>query len=161
LPRNVPAWALIFAALEAAEDWFDPVRHTLTWHFGAPEEDTAAGTRTVTYLARQDGLEGKRLRAADQAAARCGPSGCALRTKRLRAADQAAARCGPSGCALRTMQDVLTDEKASWTERMRAVAQSSIVLSVFRDHVANAVFMKRGPQSALMEFFPHVLKNAV
>ncbi|KAH8991381.1 hypothetical protein EDB83DRAFT_2479609, partial [Lactarius deliciosus] len=88
---------------------------------------TAAGTRTVTYLARQDGLEGKRLRAADHAA----------------------------------LQDVLTDEKASWTERMRAVAQSSIVLSVFRDHVANAVFMKRGPQSALMEFFPHVLKNAV
>ncbi|KAH9073608.1 hypothetical protein EDB83DRAFT_2358793, partial [Lactarius deliciosus] len=46
------------------------------------------------------------------------------------------------------------DEKASWTERMRAVAQSSIVLSIFRDLVANAVFMKRGPQSALMEFFP-------
>ncbi|KAH9014748.1 hypothetical protein EDB85DRAFT_2212910 [Lactarius pseudohatsudake] len=54
--------------LEAVEDWFDPVRHTLAWYFGAPEEDTAAGTRTVTYLAQQDGLEGKRLRAADHVA---------------------------------------------------------------------------------------------
>ncbi|KAH9073425.1 hypothetical protein EDB83DRAFT_2357191, partial [Lactarius deliciosus] len=82
----------------------------------------AAGRRTVTYLARQDGLEGKRLRAVDHAAL----------------LDDG--RC--------------VDEKASWTEHMRAVAQSSIVLSVFRDLVANAVFMKRGPQSALMEFFP-------
>ncbi|KAH9173247.1 hypothetical protein EDB89DRAFT_2228950 [Lactarius sanguifluus] len=58
----------------------------------------------------------------------------------------------------------VVDEKASWTERMRAVAQSTIVLSVFGDHVADVVFMKRGPQSALMEFFPvaaHVLKIAV
>ncbi|KAH9002838.1 hypothetical protein EDB86DRAFT_3121641 [Lactarius hatsudake] len=68
LPRDVPAWALIFAVLEAAEDWFDPVWHTLTWYFGAPEEDTATGRHTVTYLARQDGLEGKRLHAADHAA---------------------------------------------------------------------------------------------
>jgi hypothetical protein len=28
------------------------------------------------------------------------------------------------------------------------------VLSVFGEHVADAVFMKRGPQSTLMEFFP-------
>ncbi|KAH9016824.1 hypothetical protein EDB85DRAFT_1897942 [Lactarius pseudohatsudake] len=36
--------------LEAVEDWFDPVRHTLAWYFGAPEEDTVAGTRTVTLF---------------------------------------------------------------------------------------------------------------
>jgi hypothetical protein len=48
----------------------------------------------------------------------------------------------------------VVDEKASWTERMRAVAQSTIVLSVFGEHVADAVFMKRRPQSTLMEFFP-------
>ncbi|KAH8995595.1 hypothetical protein EDB83DRAFT_2377381, partial [Lactarius deliciosus] len=77
---------------------------------------TAAGTRTVTYLARQDGLEGKRLGAADHR------------------------RCWTTGVTVHVV-----DEKASWMERMHAVAQSSIVLSVFRDHVANAVFMKRGP----------------
>ncbi|KAH9069841.1 hypothetical protein EDB83DRAFT_2371266, partial [Lactarius deliciosus] len=71
---------------------------------------TAAGTHTVTYLARQDGLEGKRLGAADH----------------------------------RTGVTVhVVDEKVSWTERMHTVAQSLIVLSVFRDHIANVVFMKR------------------
>jgi len=28
------------------------------------------------------------------------------------------------------------------------------VLGVFGEHIADAVFLKRGPQSALMEFFP-------
>ncbi|KAH9177967.1 hypothetical protein EDB89DRAFT_2188754 [Lactarius sanguifluus] len=128
----------------AALPWrtFDPVRHTLARYFGAPEEDTAAGTRTVTYLARQDGLEGEQLCAADHVA--------------LLDVLVGLARTG--------VTVHVVDEKASRTERMRAVAQSSIVLSVVRDHVANAVFMKRGPQSALMAFFPvtgHVLKNAV
>ncbi|KAH9014587.1 hypothetical protein EDB83DRAFT_2441103 [Lactarius deliciosus] len=85
----------------------------------------ATGRRTVTYLARQDGLEGKWLRAVDHAALL------------------------DDGCCV--------DEKASWTERM-------LSRRVFRDLVTNVVFMKRGPQSALMEFFPvtaHVLKNAV
>ncbi|KAH9004441.1 hypothetical protein EDB86DRAFT_1942359 [Lactarius hatsudake] len=48
-------------------DWFNPVRHTLTWYFGAPEDNMTAGRCTVTYLARQDGLEDKQLRAADHA----------------------------------------------------------------------------------------------
>ncbi|KAH9074183.1 hypothetical protein EDB83DRAFT_2549666 [Lactarius deliciosus] len=131
LPHDVPAWAPMFAALEAAEDWFDPrAAH-------ACPEDTAAGTRTVTYLARQDGLEGERLRAADHAAL----------------LDALAGLAG-TGVTVHVV-----DEKASWTERMRAVAQSTIVLSVFGDHVADAVFMKRGPQSALMEFFPSTVFN--
>ncbi|KAH8986215.1 hypothetical protein EDB86DRAFT_2832727 [Lactarius hatsudake] len=112
--RDVPVEALMFAALESMEDWFDPVWHTLAQYFGTPEEDTAVGTRTVSL-----GL----------------------------------------GITVHVV-----DENASWTECMRAVAQLLIVLSVFRDHVANGVFMKWGPQSTLMEFFPvtaHVLKNAV
>ncbi|KAH9171355.1 hypothetical protein EDB89DRAFT_2114528 [Lactarius sanguifluus] len=137
LPRDVPAWAPMFAALESAEDWFDPVRHTLARYFGAPEEDTAAGTHTVTYLARQDGLEGERLRAADHTALLDALAGLAR-----------------TGVTVHVV-----DEKASWTERMRAVAQSTIVLSVFGEHVADAVFMKRGPQSALMEFFPSAVFN--
>ncbi|KAH8984813.1 hypothetical protein EDB83DRAFT_2486726, partial [Lactarius deliciosus] len=98
-------------------------------------EDTAVGTRTVTYLVRQDGLEGERLRAADHAALLVVLAGLAS-----------------TGVTVHVV-----DEKASWTERMRAWLSR-------RDHVANAVFMKRGPQSALMEFFlvtAHLLKNAV
>ncbi|KAH9061089.1 hypothetical protein EDB87DRAFT_1576468 [Lactarius vividus] len=138
LPRDVPAWAPMFSALEAAEDWFDPMRHTLARYFGAPEENTAAGTRTVVYLTRQDGLEGERLRAADHAALLDALAGLAR-----------------TGVTVHVV-----DEKASWSERMHAVSQSTIVLSVFGEHVADAVFMKRGPQSALMEFFPpHVFNR--
>ncbi|KAH9176161.1 hypothetical protein EDB89DRAFT_2129343 [Lactarius sanguifluus] len=96
---------LMFAALEATEDWFDRVRHTLARYFGAPDEDTAMGTCTVTYLAWLEGLEGEWLHAADHAA----------------------------------LLDTLADEKASWMECMRTVAQSTIVLSVFGDHVADVV----------------------
>ncbi|KAH9163406.1 hypothetical protein EDB89DRAFT_2247557 [Lactarius sanguifluus] len=131
LPRDVPAWALMFTALEAAEDWFDPVRHMLPRYFGAPKEDTAAGTRTVTYLARQDGLEGERLR-----------------TMR---------RCWMTGITVHVV-----NEMASWTERMRAVARSTIVLSIFGDHVADTVFMKRGAAERFDGLVTaHVLKIAV
>jgi len=46
------------------------------------------------------------------------------------------------------------DEYATWTERMRALAQSTVVLSVFGDHLADAMFMKRTPRSTFMEVFP-------
>jgi len=126
----VPAWTLPFSALEAAEDWFEPVRHTLAEYFGVAEN--AAGARTVAYLSRQENLEGERLRAADHAALL-----------------SALARLAKTGVTVHVI-----DETASWTERMRAVAQSTIVLSVFGEHVADAVFMRRRPQSTLMEFFP-------
>lgn len=105
LARDVSAWTPPFSALEAAEDWFDPVRHTLTEYFGVTEDaGTTAGTRTVTYLARQDGLEGERLRAADHAALLA-----------------ALADLSKAGVTVHVV-----DEKASWTERMRAVAQSTV-----------------------------------
>ncbi|KAH9072073.1 hypothetical protein EDB83DRAFT_2360980, partial [Lactarius deliciosus] len=65
-----------------------------------------------------------------------------LEGKRLRAADHAVLLDVLAGLARTGVTVHVVDEKASWTERMRAVAQSSIVLSVFRDH------------SALMEFYP-------
>jgi hypothetical protein len=102
LPLDVPAWTLPFSALEAAEDWFEPVRHTLAEYFGVAEN--AAGARTVTYLSRQDGINGERLRAADHAA--------------LLAALAGLAKAGVTVHVI--------DEKASWTERMRAVAQSTV-----------------------------------
>ncbi|KAF8260814.1 hypothetical protein EI94DRAFT_1789756 [Lactarius quietus] len=136
LAHNVPAWMPPFSGLEATVDWFDPVRHTLAEYFGVAE-DTAASIRTVTYLARQDGLEGERLRAADHAA--------------LLAALGSLARSG--------VTVHVVDENSSWTQRMRAIAQSTIVLSVFGEHVADAVFMKRVPQSTLMEFFPPTVFN--
>lgn len=133
LAGDVPAWAPPFSALKTTEDWFEPVRRTLAEYFNVAEDvGVVAGSRTVTYLARQDGLGGRRLRSADHAA--------------LLDALEGLARAG--------VTVHVVDEKASWTERMRAVAQSTVVLSMYGDHVADAVFMKRGPQSTLMEFFP-------
>ncbi|KAH8997899.1 hypothetical protein EDB83DRAFT_2324849 [Lactarius deliciosus] len=125
----------MFATLEAAEDWFNPMWHMLAWYFGGPKEDTAVGTCIVTYVAWQDGLEGKRLHAVDHAT--------------LLNVLMGLARTG--------ITVHVVDEKASWMEHMCTVAQLLIVLSVFRDHVANVVFMKWGPQSALMEFFLSVV----
>lgn len=98
---NEPAWTPAFTALGASEDWFEPVRHTLAEYFGVAED---AGTRTVTYLTQQDAVEGERLQAADHAALL-----------------DALARLARSGVTVHVV-----DEKASWTERMRAVAQSTV-----------------------------------
>ena len=144
LPQGVPAWATPFNSLRASEDWFEPMRKALSeCLFGADESagdgsatssnaPAAVTTHTITYLARQNGAEGERLRAEDHVA--------------LLGALEDLARTGVRVYAL--------DEYATWTERMRALAQSTIVLSVFGDHLSDAVFMKRTSRSTLMEVFP-------
>ena len=104
LPRDVPAWSMPFSALGAAEDWFEPVRQTLAEYFGVAKAEDTAGARTVTYLARQKNLEGERLRAADHAALLSALAGLAK-----------------AGVTVHVI-----DETASWTERMRAVARSTV-----------------------------------
>lgn len=104
LPRDVPAWSMAFSALEAAEDWFEPVRHTLAEYFDVAKAEDTAGARTVTYLSRQENLEGERLRAADHAALL-----------------SALASLAKTGVTVHVI-----DETASWTERMRAVTRSTV-----------------------------------
>jgi len=142
--RGTPPWAGPFLKLRASEDWFEPMRRSLSeCLFGEDEggvggasgnnAPAAAATRTITYLSRQEmGADGERLRASDHAA--------------LLGALENLARTG--------VRVYVLDEYATWTERMRAIAQSTVVLSVFGDHVADAVFMKRTPRSTLMEIFP-------
>jgi|SRR6267142_272888 len=152
LPRDTPAWTVPFTRLRASEDWFEPMRKSLsecilgedensagtgtsadsTGNAPAPAAAAAAATHTVTYLSRQGGEEGSRLRAADHAA--------------LLGALENLARTG--------VRVYVLDEYATWTERMRALAQSTVVLSVFGDHLADAVFMKRSARSTFMEVFP-------
>ncbi|KAI0287548.1 hypothetical protein BC826DRAFT_1108391 [Russula brevipes] len=129
-PRHT-LWAAPFTSLRASEDWFDATRQTLAQYFFG-EDESAVGMPTVTYLSRQDGPEGERLRAADHTA--------------LLDALPSLTRSG--------IRVYVLDESASWSERMRALAQSTIVLSVFGDHLADAVFMKRTPQTTLIEIFP-------
>jgi len=140
LPPGEPAWAMPFTSLRASEDWFEPMRKALSeCLFGVNKgagalsgNAPAAVTHAITYLARQDGAEGERLRAEDHLA--------------LLEALEGLARTG--------VRVYVLDEYATWTERMRALAQSTIVLSVFGDHLSDAVFMKRTARSTLMEIFP-------
>ncbi|KAH9962869.1 hypothetical protein BC827DRAFT_177842 [Russula dissimulans] len=123
-----------FTALRASEDWFESERRTLAEYFlgGEDEGAAAARTHTVTYLSRQDGVQGDRLRASDHAALVEGLRGL-----------------GRTGVKVN-----IVDENASWTERMRAIVQSTVVLSVFGEHLGDAIFMRRTPQSTFVEFFP-------
>jgi hypothetical protein len=106
LINGVPAWGRPFTALRAGEDWFESVRRTLVEYFGGEDGVSAseAGAHTITYLSRQGGVEGERLRAADHTA--------------LLDALQKLART--SGVKIHVM-----DENASWSERMHAIVQST------------------------------------
>jgi hypothetical protein len=101
--RGVPAWAQPFTALRAGGDWFELVRRTLAEYFG--EDTSASETHTITYLSRQEGVEGERLLAADHAT--------------LLDALQKLARMG--GVRIHVL-----DENASWSERMHAIVQSTV-----------------------------------
>jgi hypothetical protein len=103
-PRHA-LWAAPFTSLRASEDWFDATRRTLAQYFFGEDESTAE-MPTVTYLSRQDGPEGERLRAADHTALL-----------------NALSSLTRSGIRVHIM-----DESASWSERMRALAQSTVSL---------------------------------
>jgi len=109
---------------------FEPVRRSLAEYFG---EDAGARGAVITYLSRQGGVVSERLRAADHEAL----------------LDALQKLAGTDGVKVHVV-----DENASWSERMHAIVQSTIVLSVHGAHLADAAFMRRTPQSALMEFFP-------
>lgn len=140
LSPGMSAWSPPFTSLRASEDWFEPVRWPLAQlvlgeDASAVSDSTAkpaTGTHAVTYISRQDSADRDRLLAADHDA--------------LLKGLQHLARTG--------VKVFVIDENASWTERMRALAQSTIVLSVYGDHLADAMFMRRTSQSALMELFP-------
>jgi hypothetical protein len=114
LPHGVSAWSPPFTALRVSEDWFDPVRRLLAQYFFGEDESAVAGGTTaptagahaVTYLSRQGGADGERLLATDHAALLDGL--------------QTLARTG--------VKVYVLDEHASWTERMRALAQSTVSL---------------------------------
>jgi hypothetical protein len=106
------AWSPPFTSLRASEGWFEPARRPLAQLvLGEYETDSTAtptaGTQAVTYISRQGSADGGRLLAADHEA--------------LLAGLQNLARTG--------VKVFVIDETASWTERMRALAQSTVSLN--------------------------------
>jgi hypothetical protein len=114
LSDGMSAWSPPFASLRASEDWFEPVRRPLAQLVlgedeGAVSDSTAtpaAGKHAVTYISRQGSGDGGRLLAADHEA--------------LLEGLQNLARTG--------VKVFVIDENASWTERMHALAQSTVSL---------------------------------
>jgi hypothetical protein len=140
LPRGVPAWSPPFTALRASENWFEPVRRLLAqYFFGEDESGVAdstttptAGTHTVTYLSRQNGADGERLLATDHVALLDGL--------------QNLARTG--------VKVYVLDENSSWTERMRALAQSTVSLKFLWALSRRCYLPPRYKETKLIVFFP-------
>lgn len=108
LPPGMSAWSPPFTSLRASEEWFEPVRRPLAQLvLGEDESALAAGTHAVTYISRQNSAYSERLLTADHEA--------------LLEALQNLARTG--------VKVFVIDENDSWTERMRALAQSTVSLS--------------------------------
>ena len=114
LPPGMSAWSPPFTSLRASEEWFEAARLPLAQlvlgeDASAVPDGTAtptAGTHAVTYISKQAGGNGERLLAADHEA--------------LLEGLQNLARTG--------VKVFVIDENASWTERMRALAQSTVSL---------------------------------
>lgn len=102
LPDGMSAWSPPFTSLRVSEDWFEPVRHSLAQLvLGEDESDSKAA---ITYISRQGSADSERLLPADHEA--------------LLGGLQNLARTG--------IKLFVIDENASWTERMRALAQSTV-----------------------------------
>jgi hypothetical protein len=116
LSPGMSAWSPPFTLLRASEDWFEPVRRALAQVVLGEDESvvtgsTATGTHAVTYISRQGNGDSGRIFAADHEA--------------LLAELQNLARTG--------VNVFVIDENASWTERMRALAQSTVSLRHYLD----------------------------
>jgi hypothetical protein len=106
LPPGISAWSSPFTSLRASEDWFEPVRRPLAQLVLGEGADSTTGTHAVTYISRQDSADSVRLLTADHEA--------------LLEGLQSLARTG--------VKVFIIDENESWTERMRALAQSTVSL---------------------------------
>jgi hypothetical protein len=123
LPHDMSPWSPPFTSLRASEDWFEPIRGSLA-QLVLGDDETAvpgnaatstAGTHAVTYISRQASADSERLLAADHEALLEGLRNLA-------------------GTGVKVF---VIDESASWTERMRALAQSTVSLRLpsFSPHI--------------------------
>ncbi|KAG2156820.1 uncharacterized protein EDB93DRAFT_1247012 [Suillus bovinus] len=134
---DVPPFSLPLVGLDAPKEWWEPIRQNLakflyvnhhTQNLNSGQEKTV-----VTYISRQDAINGSRLRSADHNAL---------------------------VNALETLHESndfevkIVSSEGHWAERLSAVAQSNVILGVYGDSLADSVFMRPSGHSALMEFFP-------
>ncbi|KAG1840116.1 hypothetical protein C8R48DRAFT_838370 [Suillus tomentosus] len=135
--NDVPPFALPLVGLDASQDWWEPIRQNLAKflhvNYNTQNLNSEQKKTIVTYISRQDAINGSRLRSADHNAL---------------------------VNALETLHESndfevnIVSSEGHWAERLTAVAKSNVILGVYGDSLADSVFMRPSERSALMEFFP-------
>ncbi|KIJ59389.1 hypothetical protein HYDPIDRAFT_118615 [Hydnomerulius pinastri MD-312] len=133
---DVPPFALPLVELGASKEWWEPIRRNVASFLGVvdqePKKSWRSKTKTViTYLSRQDAPSGPKLKSADHEAL----------VKAL------------NNLGSGYIVNIIPSE-SPWTRRMTAVAQSTILIGLYGDHLADSVYMAPSAHSTLMEIFP-------
>ena len=107
---DVPPFAVPLVELRAPKGWWEPIRRRVARYLDVPEGAARVGwlskpKTVVTYLSRQDAVGGARLRAGDHEAL-------------VRALGELRGSAG--------YEVHVVEAEASWVERMRAIAQSTV-----------------------------------
>ncbi|TFK49178.1 hypothetical protein OE88DRAFT_1703601 [Heliocybe sulcata] len=138
---GLPTWAGAFTRMRASEHWFAPVRRTMAGYLGVDLDDEGIwqakkkgkAKHVITYITRQGEEQGPRLRAQDHQ----------LLVDALRGLEK------HYGYEVHVIS-----RETEWNERMSAILRSTILLSVYGDHLSDAIFMQPSAHATLMEFFP-------
>ncbi|KZT23705.1 hypothetical protein NEOLEDRAFT_1179922 [Neolentinus lepideus HHB14362 ss-1] len=139
--NGLPLWAGVFTRMQASQHWFTPIRRTLAGYLGVDLDAEGAvqsknkkkAKPVITYITRQGESDGPRLRAQDHQ----------LLVDALRGLEK------HYGYGVHVVS-----RETEWNERMSAILRSTMVLSVYGDHLSDAVFMQPSARATLMEFFP-------
>ncbi|KAJ7512746.1 hypothetical protein B0H11DRAFT_2151595 [Mycena galericulata] len=134
IQQQDPSYAPPFKMEGLSEHWWEPVRRTLAMYFDV--YGAKAPKNVVTYVHRQSQNHGLRLSDGDHTA--------------LVAALQKMER--DYGYEVHVVSNI--DEEMSWTERLGAIARSTVMLGVYDSDLLDCAYMQRSPHTTLMEFFP-------
>ncbi|KAK6981036.1 protein transporter SEC24, partial [Favolaschia claudopus] len=130
-----PIYASAFKVNGASEHWWEPIRRSLATYFEAYGKD-APTTKVVTYVQRQSHTHGLRLSDKDH----------------LALVDALHKLERDHGYEVHIVSNI--DEEMSWSERMRAIARSSMMIGVHDSDLVDSMYMQRTPHTTLLEFFP-------
>jgi hypothetical protein len=133
-----PIFSPSYSHTEASKYWFEPVRKMMIEFLQVPEESKSAAavtdtTPVVTYLSTQEKGTGPRLSDADHQ----------LLVQTLKTLHRAYG-----------YEVNVVPANAGWTERMRILVRSTIIVGVYGTNLIDSYFMKPSPHTMLMEFFP-------
>ncbi|PCH35351.1 hypothetical protein WOLCODRAFT_139864 [Wolfiporia cocos MD-104 SS10] len=127
--EDVPAWAAPLVGLPAPTTWWAPVRASLLSYLQVDERETKKGKPVVTYVSMQ------------QEPAGAGPRLLDVDDGALVAGLRGLERDGVLG-AVHVVKGNGSVSGPEWADRMRAFAESSIVLGPYGHHLADSVFME-------------------